>query len=83
MSARSRSSKRGRERLTEERGHEEALDLNPLAAEVLDREDRDVVPGHEPERGDDDVADADLEEALPRRAALPVEADLLQHDVLV
>ena len=69
--------------LTEERGEEEALDLDPLAPEVLDGEARGVVAGDEPERGDDQVADADLEEALPRRAALPVEADLLQHDVLV
>ena len=69
--------------LTEERGHEEALDLDPLAAEVLDAEDRDVVPGDEAERGDDEVADADLEEALPGGAAAPVEADLLQDDVLV
>ena len=38
---------------------------------------------YESERGDDDVADRDLEEARPGRAGGAVEPDLLEDDVLV
>lgn len=68
---------------TEKGGHEEALDLDPLAAKLLDGEDGDIVSGDEAERGDDEVANADAEEPVPRRAGVTVKADLLQHDVLV
>ena len=68
---------------TEQSGEKEALNLDPLAAQLLDGEYGDVVPGDEAQGGDDEVADRDLEEALPGLAALAVEADLLQHDVLV
>lgn len=68
---------------TEERREEEALDLDPLAAELLDREDGHIVPGDEPERRDDQVPHPDLEQLVPRGPGLAVEPDLLQHDVLV
>ena len=69
--------------LTEERLEEEAHDLDLLAAELLDGEHGHVVAGDEAERGDDEVAGRDLEEARPGVAALAVEADLLEDDVLV
>ena len=53
---------------TEQSGEKEALDLDPFAAQLLDGEDGDVVPGDETERGDDQVPDADLEQPRPRRA---------------
>ena len=68
---------------TEQRGEQEALDLDPFTAELLDGENSGVVPRDEAERGDDDVAGADLDEALVGRAVLAIEADLLQDDVLV
>lgn len=69
--------------LTEERGEEEALDLDPLPAEPLDCEDGDIVPRHETKRGHDQIPEANLEQARPRAPALAVEPNLLKHDVLV
>ena len=72
-----------RVRRTEESSEQEALNLDPLAAELLNCEDGDVVSGHETESSDDDVADTDLEELVPGSTSLAVEANLLEYDVLV
>lgn len=55
-----------REDAQEQRAEEEALDLDPLAPEHLDGEERRVVPGDEAQDGDDDVSGGDAEEAVPR-----------------
>ena len=68
---------------TEQRSEQEALNLDPFTAELLDGEDGRVVPRDEAKCGDDDVASADLDEALVGRAVLAIEADLLQDNVLV
>ena len=59
------------------------MDLDPFPTELLDGEDRDVVAGNKAKRSDDEVADADAEEPVPRRAIAAVEANLLEDDVLV
>ena len=68
---------------TEQRSEQEALDLDPFTAELLDGENSGVVPRDEAEHGNDDVPDRDFEEALPWRARLAIKPDLLQDDVLV
>ena len=69
--------------LTEQRSKQKSLNLYPLPPQLLNRQDRHIIPGHEPERRDDQVPDADLEQAVPRAALGAVEPDLLQDDVLV
>ena len=67
----------------EQRRHQKALRLNPLPTQLLHCEDCSVVSWYESEDGDDDVPDGDFEEAVPGCAGGPVEADLLEDDVLV
>ena len=57
--------------------------MDPFPAELLDREDGDIVAWHESECRDDDATDCDLEQTVPRCSILAVKADLLQYDVLV
>jgi hypothetical protein len=67
----------------EEGGHEETAELEPLAADDIDREERDVVAWQETEGSDDDVTRGESKELTPDILTLSRITDLSKHDGLI
>jgi len=72
-----------RENGKEERGHEEATELEPFTTNDIDGEEGEVVAWEETKGSDDDVTGGESEELTPDILSLSRVTDLSEHDRLV